>query len=192
TETETERLLVEWNGAKVEYPAPHLLPALFEAQVERTPEAVALAFEDSQLTYRELNHRANRLAHHLRRLGVGPESLVGVCMERSLEMMVGILGVVKAGGAYVPLDPTYPLERLAFMLEASKAPVLLTQQRLIESLSAIRDPRSAIRNPQRQAICLDVIEETLTEESAENPERAPDAEDPAYVIYTSGSTGQPK
>lgn len=116
TEPEAKRLLVEWNDTEVEYEAPHTLPALFEAQVERTPEAVALVFEDAQLTYRELNHRANQLAHHLRGLGVGPESLVGVCMERSPEMLVGILGVLKAGGAYVPLDPTYPMERLALML----------------------------------------------------------------------------
>ncbi len=185
TEREEAQALVEWNDTKVEYPVEHSLPALFEAQVERTPEAVALVYEDTQVTYRELNDRANRLAHHLRRLGVEPELLVGVCMERSLEMMVGILGVLKAGGAYVPLDPAYPAERLAFMLEDSQAPVLLTQQRLLDSLSATS-------NSQCHVICVDAIEEMLAEESVENPASGPDAEHPAYVIYTSGSTGQPK
>ncbi|MGE0127956.1 MAG: amino acid adenylation domain-containing protein [Blastocatellales bacterium] len=204
TETETKRLLVEWNDTTVEYQAGQTLPALFEAQVERTPEAVALVFEDAQLTYRELNHRANQLAHHLRRMGVGPESLVGVCMERSLEMMVGILGVLKAGGAYAPLDPAYPMERLAFMLEDSEAPVLLTQWRLVEGLriadrgsrigdagtsSEIRNPQSAIHN---RVVCLDAIGDALAVESVENPDRELDADHPAYVIYTSGSTGQPK
>jgi amino acid adenylation domain-containing protein len=200
SEREAAQALVEWNDTKVEYPVEHSLPALLEAQVERTPEAVALVFEDSQLTYRELNHRANRLAHHLRRLGVEPESLVGVCMERSLEMMVGILGVLKAGGAYVPLDPAYPPERLAFMLEDSQAPVLLTQEFATEA-ERHREKEgylpfsslclsASVANP--VVVCLDAIEETLAEESAENPERAPDAEHPAYVIYTSGSTGQPK
>ena len=132
TEPETERLLVEWNDTEVEYQAEPSLPTLFEAQVERSPEAVALVFEETRLSYRELNCRANQLAHHLRKLGVGPEVLVGICMERSPEMLLAILGVLKAGGAYVPLDPAYPLERLTFMLEDSQAPVLLTQQRLVE------------------------------------------------------------
>ncbi len=190
TEPETKRLLIEWNQTAREYPGKHTLSALFEAQVERTPEAVAVIFEDAQLSYRELNKRANRLAHHLRRLGAGPESLVGVCMDRSLEMLVGILGVSKAGGAYVPMDPAYPLERLAFMLEDSEASILLTQQRLIESQSAIRNPQSAIRN--REVVCLDAIEESLARESDENPVSGVTPENPAYVIYTSGSTGRPK
>jgi amino acid adenylation domain-containing protein len=212
TEREAARTLVEWNDTKVEYPAPHSLPALFEAQVERTPEAVALVFEDSQLTYRELNHRANRLAHHLRRLGVGPESLVGVCMERSLEMLVGILGVLKAGGAYVPLDPAYPLGRLVYMLEDSQASVLLTQQRLDQSAIGYVGQNGILSHNRgrvpdqfaigyvgqdgilshKQVICMDAIEEALAEESEENPESGVTADHPAYVIYTSGSTGQPK
>src|SRR5262249_25362000 len=179
TETETERLLVEWNGAKVEYPAPHLLPALFEAQVERTLESVALIFEDAQLTYHELNHRANQLAAHLRRLGVGPESLVGVCMERSLEMMVGILGVLKAGGAYVPLDPAYPPERLSFMLDDSKVPILLTHARLKDRLPAC-DAR---------LICLDADWPQIARRESANLVNGAQPENLAYVIYTSGSTG---
>ena len=127
TAAERQQLLVEWNATQADYPRMPCIHQLFEAQVERTPDAVAVVFEDQQLTYRELNPRANQLAHHLRALGVGPEVLVGICMERSLEMVIGLLGILKAGGAYVPLDPAYPQERLAFMLEDAQAPVLLTQ-----------------------------------------------------------------
>ena len=102
------------------------------AQVEKTPDAIALVFEDQQLTYRELNNRANQLAHYLQKLGVGPEVLVGICVERSIEMVVGLLGILKAGGAYVPLDPSYPKERLRFMLQDSGAPVLITQQAFVD------------------------------------------------------------
>jgi amino acid adenylation domain-containing protein len=134
TESETDQLLVEWNQTQVAYPAEKRLHRLFEAQAKRTPDAVALVFEEEQITYRELNERANQLAHHLKKQGIGTEALVGICLERSLEMVVAILGVLKAGGAYVPLDPAYPLERLDFMLEDSQAQALLTQQRLVESL----------------------------------------------------------
>src|SRR5713226_9655175 len=112
------------------------LHELFEEQVERTPDAVAFVFEGQELTYRELNSRANQLGHYLQRLGVGPEVLVGICVERSLEMIVGTLGILKAGGAYLPLDPSYPRERLSFMLRDAGAGVLLTQQRLREKLSS--------------------------------------------------------
>jgi amino acid adenylation domain-containing protein len=191
SEQETERLLLEWNETKVDYSVEKLLPSLFEAQVERTPEAVALVFEETQLTYRELNERANQVAHYLQHLRVGPEVLVGICLERSVEMVAGILGVLKAGGAYVPLDPAYPLERLAFMLEDSRAPVLLTAQRLIEGLGeTIRNLRSAIRNP--VVVCLDALGEALAQESRENPAPKVSEDNPAYVIYTSGSTGKPK
>ena len=123
TEAERHQLLVEWNHTTVDYPKDRCLHELFEEQAERTPEAVAVAFEDEQLTYRQLNERANQLARHLQGLGVGPDTLVGICVERSLEMVVGLLGILKAGGAYLPLDPGYPSERIAFMLrDVGRAP----------------------------------------------------------------------
>ena len=128
TEDERHQLLVEWNNTACDYPADRCVHQLFEEQVERTPDAVALVFEDQELTYGELNARSNQLAHYLQSQGVGPETLVAICMERSLEMVVGLLGILKAGGAYVPLDPEYPAERLAFMLQDAQAPVLLTQR----------------------------------------------------------------
>ena len=131
TETERQQLLVEWNGTKTDCPQDLCIHQLFEAQVERTPDAIAVVFEAEQLTYAELNRRANQLAHHLRALGVGPEVLVAICLERSLEMVIGLLGILKAGGAFVPLDPAYPKERLAFMLKDAQVPVLLTQERLV-------------------------------------------------------------
>jgi len=136
-------LITEWNDTKREYPGDKSIHELFEAQAERTPEAVAVVFpspgfsrcsEDKELTYQELNRRANQLAHYLRKLGVGPEVLVGICMERSLEMVIGLLGILKAGGAYVPLDPEYPKQRLAFMLEDAEPKVLLTQSNLLSQL----------------------------------------------------------
>ena len=126
----------EWNSTAKDYPVDQCLHQLVEQQVGRTPEAVAVVFGGESLTYRELNARANQLAHHLRTLGVGPDSLVGVCAERSLEMVVGLLGTLKAGGAYVPLDPEYPKDRLAFMMQDADVPVLLTQERLTASLPA--------------------------------------------------------
>ena len=126
---------------------------LFEAQVERTPDAIALVFEDEKLTYRELNERANRLAHSLRKMNVGPEVPVGVCLERSMEVVVSLLGILKAGGVYLPLDPAYPKQRIGFMLEDSKAPVLLTQKRLIQGLPEHR----------ARVICLDSDGEAIAE-----------------------------
>ena len=131
---ERQQLLVEWNSTTADYPKDRPIHELFEAQVERTPETVAVVFEDRRLTYRELNRRSNQLAHHLQALGVKPETLIGICMERSLEMIVAILAILKAGGAYVPLDPSYPKDRLAFMLADAQAPVLLTQRRLADSV----------------------------------------------------------
>lgn len=155
---------------------------LFESQVERTPDAVAVVFEGQKLTYRELNVKANQLAHYLRSIGVRPEVLVGICVERSFDMIVGILGILKAGGAYVPLDPTYPHERLAFMLEDSSVPVLLTQARLVKSL------------PKHQAriVCLDTDWEIIERQSEANLISEVKLDNLAYVIYTSGSTGKPK
>ncbi len=128
TEAERRQLLVEWNDTAADYPKDKCIHQLFEEQVERTPDAIALEFEDKQITYRELNRRANQLAHHLISLGIGPEKLVGICVERSIEMVVGLLAILKAGGAYVPLDPAYPQERLRFMLDDSQVSVLLTQE----------------------------------------------------------------
>jgi non-ribosomal peptide synthetase component F len=126
TVAERQQRLVAWNATEAEYLEEACIHKLFEAQVELTPEAVAVVCEDQQLTYRELNQRANQLAHHLCTLGVRPEVLVGICMERSLGMLIGLLGILKAGGTYIPLDPAYPKERLAFMLEDSQATVLLS------------------------------------------------------------------
>ncbi|NEQ20441.1 MAG: amino acid adenylation domain-containing protein, partial [Microcoleus sp. SIO2G3] len=182
TERERQQLLVHGHDTQADYPKDQCIHQLFEAQVERTPEAIAVVFEDQQLTYRELNAKANRLAHQLQAIGVGPEVLVGLCVERSLEMAIAILGILKAGGAYVPLDPTYPQQRLAFMLEDARIPVLLTQQHWVETLP----PHQA------QVICLDADWQASTEHDQDNPVSGVKPENLAYIIYTSGSTGQPK
>jgi aspartate racemase len=182
TDAERQQLLVEWNDTKSDYPRDLCIHQLFEAQAERTPDAIAVVFEHEQLTYGELNRRANQLAHYLRALGVRPEDLVAICLERSLEMVIGLLGILKAGGAYVPLDPAYPKERLAFMLKDARVPVLLTQERLLAGL-----PECEAR-----VICLDSGWEAIASESGENPINATTPENVAYVIYTSGSTAQPK
>jgi amino acid adenylation domain-containing protein len=181
-EVERHRLLVEWNDSQRDFPSDTCIHKLFEAQVKRTPDAVAVVFEGRQLTYGALNCRANQLAHYLVKLGVGPDVLVGLRGERSLEMVVGILGVLKAGGAYAPLDPAYPLDRLAFMLDDSQAPVLLTQSRLSDSLPA----------PAARTVFLDGDWEIIARETTQNPATDVTAEHLAYVIYTSGSTGRPK
>ncbi|MFC1712466.1 amino acid adenylation domain-containing protein [Candidatus Poribacteria bacterium] len=182
TEPERHQLLVEWNDTQTEYPEDKCIHQLFEAQVERAPDAVAVVLGDRQLTYRELNVRANQLAHHVIKCGVGPDILVGVCMERSLELVVGLLGILKAGGAYVPLDPSYPKERLSFMLEDSQVSVLLSQAELLDEL-----PEHKI-----QVICLDSEWEAIERESEENLICEAVPENLAYVMYTSGSTGKPK
>ena len=142
TEAERHQLLVEWNATEAEYPADKTLVQLFEEQVERSPEAVAVVYEGSQLTYRELNARANQLAHYLQARDVGPESRVGIWMERSLEMMVALMGTLKAGGAYVPLDPNYPQGRLSFMLGDAQVPVLLTAAEVFKGFAGVRRPCS--------------------------------------------------
>jgi amino acid adenylation domain-containing protein len=182
TADEKHQLLTRWNDTKREYPKDKCIHELFETQVEKSPDAVAVVYEDQQLTYRELNRRANQLAHYLKKLDVGPEVLVAICMARSLEMIVGLLGILKAGGAYVPLDPEYPKDRLALMLEDSRALTIVTEQRFAD------------RFPQRQAIliCLDDESANIRQESIENPVTNVTPESLAYVIYTSGSTGNPK
>nr|WP_211178745.1 non-ribosomal peptide synthetase [Brasilonema octagenarum] len=182
TQVEQQQLLVEWNNTQVDYPREKSIPQLFEEQVQRTPDAVAVEFGNQQLTYYQLNCRANQLAHYLKSLGVKADVLVGLCVERSLEMVVGLLGILKAGGAYVPLDPNYPTERLAFMLEDAQVLVLLTQQSLVDRL------------PEHQAklVCLDTDAPLVSQLSQENVITDVQANNLGYVIYTSGSTGKPK
>ncbi|MDZ7949849.1 amino acid adenylation domain-containing protein [Nostoc sp. DedQUE09] len=182
TAQEKYQLLLEWNDTEVKYPQEQCIHELFEAQVERTPDAVAVVFESEQLTYRQLNTKANQLAHYLRSLGVKPEVLVGICVERSLSMVIGLLAILKAGGAYVPLDPAYPPERLAFILQDAAVSVLLTQQQMIENL------------PQHQTrvVYLDTDCEIVAQQSSQNPISECTTDNLAYIIYTSGSTGQPK
>jgi amino acid adenylation domain-containing protein/non-ribosomal peptide synthase protein (TIGR01720 family) len=182
TERERHQLLVEWNNTTKKYPFDKCIHQLFEAQVERSPDAIAVVFEDKQLTYRELNQQANQLAHYLKSLGVGPEVLVGICVERYLEMVVGLLGILKAGGAYVPLDPVYPSERIAYILSDSQVPILLTQKKLVASL-----PES-----ETQIVFLDTSEFVISSQSSENPDSGTSASNLAYMIYTSGSIGTPK
>jgi amino acid adenylation domain-containing protein len=181
---EAERALVleAWNRTEAEYPADRCIHELFVAQAARTPEAVAVLFEGAQLTYGELDARANRLAHYLVRRGVGPETRVGVCLERGPEMVVAILAVLKAGGAYLPLDPDYPAERLAFMLADSGAPLLLTRLPLPEGLAS----------DSVEVVCLDAARERIEAESGRAPAAGVLPGNVAYVIYTSGSTGRPK
>ena len=176
------RQLEEWNRTSSQYPRDRDLPPLFEAQAERTPEAVALELEEERLTYSELNRRANQLAHKLKKLGVGPDVLVGLYLERSLETMVAVLSVLKAGGAYMPLDTAYPQDRLGFMLADANPRVVVTQQKL---LKRIPDQKSPI-------LCIDSKSESVAAESSENPKLESVPGNLAYVIYTSGSTGKPK
>jgi len=182
TEAEERQLLVEWNKTDADYPRDKCIHQLFEEKAAQTPKHVALLFNDQRLTYGELNRRANRLAHYLRRQGVSPEALVGICMERSVEMMVGVLGVLKAGGAYVPLDPAYPKERLEFLLTDTQAHFLLTQK----SVMPVLPGHGA------QAVYLDEDWGLIGQESTENPDSVTGPDNLAYVIYTSGSTGTPK
>ena len=178
---ERHQLMVAWNNTRDNYPQDQCIHQLFEAQVEQNPDAIAVIFNNQQFTYRELNSRSNQLAHYLQKQGCSSEVLVGLCVERSLEMVVGLLGILKAGGAYVPLDPSYPQSRLNFILEDTQVPVLLTQQRWVKGLGA-----------KSHVIALDTYWETIAQESKENPTSDVCAKNLAYVIYTSGSTGKPK
>ena len=182
TKFEKQQLLGDWNNIHENYLQDKCIHQLFEEQVERTPHNVAVVFENNSLTYQQLNTRANQLAHYLQELGVKPDTLVGICVERSLEMIVGILGILKAGGAYVPLDPEYPQERLSFMLEDSQVKVLVTQAKLVES----------IPEHQAQLICLDTDWEKIAQNITSNPESGVKPDNLTYIIYTSGSTGKPK
>uniref|UniRef100_UPI0030DA9FB3 amino acid adenylation domain-containing protein n=4 Tax=Pseudomonas sp. JAI120 TaxID=2723063 RepID=UPI0030DA9FB3 len=178
---ERQQVVQDWNATARDYPLQHCVHQLIEQQVGRTPDAAALVFAEQRLSYAELNRRANRLAHRLIEAGVGPDVLVGLAVERSIEMVVGLLAVLKAGGAYVPLDPEYPRERLAYMLDDSGVKLLLTQAHLREQL------------PIPQGLETLVLGESAFEGYSDaNPGIALDGENLAYVIYTSGSTGQPK
>ncbi len=178
--TAEHQLFWEWNDTHKDYPQDKCIHQLFEEQVERTPDAVAVVFAEQHLTFRELNRRANQLAHYLRTLGVKPDVLVGICIQRSLEMLVGLLAILKAGGAYVPLDPAYPQERLSFMIEDTQVSVLLTQETLLPLLPQITG----------HVVCVDSWE--VKSHDAENVESGVSGKNLAYVIYTSGSTGKPK
>ncbi|MDM8557745.1 amino acid adenylation domain-containing protein [Candidatus Parabeggiatoa sp. HSG14] len=182
TEAEKQQFIA-WNDTTTDYPRDKTIIDLFEEQVEKTPTNIAVVFENKQLTYQELNSRANQLAHYLQTLGVKPEILVGICVERSLEMIVGLLGILKAGGAYVPLDPTYPKDRLVFMLEDSQIQLLVTQQYLLEVWA---------KHKRISMVCLDRDWQAISQQSQENAKNLVTPANLAYVIYTSGSTGKPK
>lgn len=192
TITERQKILFEWNQTQSEVKSLVLddqckqqslcIHYLLELQVEKTPDALAAVFEDQQVSYRELNERSNQLAHHLQILGVTPEVLVGICVDRSLEMLISILGVLKAGGAYIPLDPTYPQARLQFMLEDAQISLLVTQQQWLKRFA----------QPKLSIVCLDRDGKSIAQQRRYNPISHATAKNLAYVIYTSGSTGQPK
>ncbi|HEX7736849.1 MAG TPA: amino acid adenylation domain-containing protein [Ktedonobacteraceae bacterium] len=184
TARERQQLLQEWNATSRPYDLDTCLHTLFQEQVLREPNAPALTFENNHLTYAQLDQRANQLAHLLRAQGVGPEVIVGICLERSLEMVIGLLAILKAGGAYLPLDPTLPADRLSFMLEDARTPLVLAQQRYTASLSV----------DARALLILDskIEQERLSTQPASAPEQLAIADNAAYMIYTSGSTGKPK
>jgi amino acid adenylation domain-containing protein len=182
TEAEWQQVLVTWNRTAAPYPQHQAIHQRFEAQAEQTSEAIAVVYDDQHLTYGELNRRANQLAHYLKQRGIGPEDTVGLCIERSVEMIVALLGILKAGGAYVPLEPTSPQERLAFLLADTEVTVLLTQDRLVKHL-----PETAA-----QVICLDTDWASIAQEAVANLVSEAAADNLAYVMYTSGSTGRPK
>ncbi|MFM6134230.1 MAG: non-ribosomal peptide synthetase, partial [Sphaerospermopsis kisseleviana] len=182
TEQEKQPILVEWNNTRVDYPQHLCIHELFVGQVEKTPDNIAVVFDGQKLTYQELNYQANKVAHYLQSLGVVTEVLVGISVERSLEMIVGLLGILKAGAVYLPLDPSYPKERISFMLSDSQVKVLLTQQKYVENFA-----ESSVKT-----VCLDQDWKLIDRQNSENPTSNVTAENLAYVIYTSGSTGTPK
>jgi amino acid adenylation domain-containing protein len=182
TAKDRQQLLVEWNRTQTNYPHTKCIHHLFEEQVQLTPDAIAIEFNQQHLTYRELNDLANQLANYLISLRVGADTLVGICVERSLEMIVGLLGILKAGGAYVPVDPNYPTERVEYMLDCAQAKVLVTQQSIFKNLPK---QRSVV-------VCLDTDWEQIAQQSAKTPIDRVKPDNIAYVIYTSGSTGKPK
>jgi amino acid adenylation domain-containing protein len=200
TPTEKQQILFDWNQTQIDYPSQLTFHQLFEAQVEKTPDAVALIFENQQLTYRELNQKSNQLAHYLQQRGVKPEVIVGLCVERSLIMIIGLLGILKAGGAYLPLDPNYPPERLAYMLSDSQVPILLITSPptpLLQGDGSEFTPPSLLGKEvgglgsSYEVIYLDAWD-AIAQHSIENPVCQATSDNLAYLIYTSGSTGAPK
>ncbi len=188
SQAERHQVLVEWNNTQADYPQDKCIHQLFEEQVEQHPNSIAIIFENletrhvASLTYRELNNRSNKLAHHLKKMGVGSEVLVGICVSQSIEMIVGLLGILKTGGAYVPLDSSYPQERLNFMLKDAQVSVLLTQEKLLKHFEGLLN----------QIIYIDKDWEIIEQESEENLKSDVTSDNLGYVIYTSGSTGSPK
>src|SRR5439155_3852609 len=179
---ERQQMVIDWNQTTTDYPREKCIHQIFEAQTRRAPAATAVVFGQQSLTYRELNARANQLAHFLRQYQIGPDIPVAICLSRSAEMVIAMLAILKAGGAYVPLDLSYPKERLQFMLTDTGAPVLLTEQRALPQV-----PRHV-----SQALCLDADWDLIAREPRHNLPNAATAESLAYIMYTSGSTGQPK
>ncbi len=182
SECDRNQLLIEFNNTQTHYPKDLCIHQLIEQQAARTPEQTAVIFENQQLTYAQLNTRANQLAHHLQSLGVGAETVVALCVERSLDMLVGLLGILKAGGAYLPLDPILPSDRISFMVQDAGASVILTQQHLAKQFL----------EQELSLICLDNDWEAIAKQPEENPPCAATPENLLYIIYTSGSTGKPK
>ncbi|MBH8571754.1 amino acid adenylation domain-containing protein [Nostocaceae cyanobacterium CENA369] len=182
TASEQEQLLFKFNQTRTDYPQNASLHQLFEQQVELTPDLKALISQSEELTYRQLNHRVNQLAHYLQKQGVTKETLIALCLERSIDMVVGILAILKAGGAYIPLDPSYPVERLNFMLSDSQASLLITKQEILEKLSLSAD----------KVVYLDIHKDEIAKQNLVNPINTSKADNLAYIIYTSGSTGTPK
>jgi non-ribosomal peptide synthetase component F len=182
TDRERHQLLAEWNETTQEYPKHLCVHQLFERQAEKRPDEIAIVFEDRQMTYRELDIGSNQLAHFLRKHGVGAESVVGVCLERSPEMILAVLAILKAGGAYLPLDPSYPTERLGLMVERGGASIIVTQKSLV----------SRIPTGEAVCCCLDNLDKIHTEQKQESLSSISSPENAAYVLFTSGSTGVPK
>lgn len=182
SEAELHQVLVEWNNTQADYPQDKCIHQLFEEKVQQYPDSIAVNFANKQLTYQELNNCSNKLAHHLEKIGVGSEVLVGICISQSIEMIIGLLGILKAGGAYVPLDPSYPEERLNFMLEDAQVSVLLTQENLLKHFEGFSNP----------IISIDKDWKIITQEKEDNLKSDLNSDNLAYIIYTSGSTGKPK
>ena len=182
SEVELHQVLVEWNNTQADYPQDKCIHQLFEEKVQQYPDSIAVNFANEQLTYQELNTCSNKLAHHLQKIGVGSEVLVGICISQSIEMIIGFLGILKAGGAYVPLDPSYPEERLNFMLEDAQVSVLLTQENLLKYFEGFSNP----------IISIDKDWKIITQEKEDNLKSDLNSDNLAYIIYTSGSTGKPK
>ena len=193
TAAEKHQVLVEWNDTQADYPKDKCVHELFEEQVERTPDDIALVFDDQQWTYRELNSRANQLARYLQSCGVRPQARVGICVERSLELIVGLLGILKAGGVYVPLDANYPVARLQYMLEDTQAPILITQENLVEASAKENSSlASVMADAPCKVVCLARDWKEIETQSRENLDSEVSSDRCAYIIYTSGSIGKPK